>query len=76
MSLLDTRGHRCPIPVVRTETALRALAPGETLTVLADDPVAGLDIPHFAREAGYAVEKLDDDRAPLVFRLSKPLETR
>ena len=53
--LLDTTGHRCPIPVVRTEAALRGLAAGAVLDVLADDPLAAVDIPHFCRQAGHAV---------------------
>lgn len=53
--VLDTTGHRCPIPVVRAEAALRALPPGGLLAVLADDPLAAVDIPHFCRQAGHAV---------------------
>ena len=52
---LDTTGHRCPIPVVRTEAALRAMAAGEVLAVLADDPLAAVDIPHFCRQNGHEV---------------------
>ncbi|MEQ8344082.1 MAG: sulfurtransferase TusA family protein [Sneathiellaceae bacterium] len=52
---LDTTGHRCPIPVVRTEAALRALPRGAVLEVLADDPLAAVDIPHFCRQAGHDV---------------------
>lgn len=50
--LLDLRGLKCPLPVLRTRKALTALAPGDRLEVLADDPLAGLDIPNFVREAG------------------------
>lgn len=51
---LDTRGLRCPLPVIRMEAALRRLGPGKTLKILSDDPVAVIDIPHFAREGGHA----------------------
>lgn len=59
---LDATGHRCPIPVVRTEAALRALRPGQVLSVRADDPLAAVDIPHFCRQAGHevAVERGED----------------
>ncbi len=50
---LDLRGLRCPLPALRTEKALRHAAPGERLVVLADDPLAGIDIPHLCRTEGH-----------------------
>jgi len=57
---LDLRGHRCPVPVIRLEAALRRLAPGEEITVLADDPVAAVDIPHFCQAGGHKTRRLPD----------------
>ena len=45
--MLDARGYRCPAPILRMERALRLMADGERLLLLADDPIAGIDIPHF-----------------------------
>lgn len=50
---LDLIGLRCPLPALRTEKALRAMKPGDRLEVLADDPLASLDIPHLCQEAGH-----------------------
>lgn len=50
---IDARGLRCPLPVLRMEAALRRLPPGGQVRLIADDPVAAVDIPHFAREAGH-----------------------
>lgn len=50
---LDLRGLRCPLPALRTEKALRRAAAGDRLLVLADDPLAGLDIPHLCRTQGH-----------------------
>ncbi|GGE14030.1 transcriptional regulator [Aureimonas endophytica] len=64
-AMLDLRGLRCPLPVLRTEKALKAAPAGTTLVVLADDPLAGLDIPHLCREKGYellAAEARDSHR--------------
>lgn len=49
---LDLRGLRCPLPVLKTRKALLSLNPGDELTVLADDPLAAVDIPNFVRESG------------------------
>ena len=51
--LLDARGLACPLPRSR-RAALAALAPGETLVVLATDPEAPVDIGALAAEAGHA----------------------
>ena len=68
---LDARGYRCPIPVLRVEARLRALGPGGRLLVCADDPLAVLDIPHFCRAAGHAVERLPDDGGACVFLVTR-----
>ena len=56
-AILDVRGLRCPMPVIRMEAELRRLPAGGRLRILADDPVAAVDIPHFAREAGWSCDR-------------------
>lgn len=50
---IDARGLKCPLPVLKTEKALATLSPGEKLIVLADDPVARVDIPLYCKKNGY-----------------------
>lgn len=52
---LDATGLMCPLPVLRARKALRALAPGGRLTVLATDPAAPGDFTAFCRETGHAL---------------------
>jgi tRNA 2-thiouridine synthesizing protein A len=47
--VLDARGLSCPLPIVKTAGALRSLASGELLEVLATDPGS---VPDFAAWAG------------------------
>jgi len=61
---IDARGLLCPLPVLRARKRLNALPPGAVLRVLADDPAALVDIPHFCAEAGHALL----DRAVLAGR--------
>ena len=49
---VDARGHRCPTPTLRLRRAVERAGPGELLALLADDPLARVDVPHFARERG------------------------
>jgi tRNA 2-thiouridine synthesizing protein A len=44
--LVDARGHRCPVPSLRLRRALARAAPGTIVTLLADDPLARIDVPH------------------------------
>jgi tRNA 2-thiouridine synthesizing protein A len=50
--LVDARGHRCPVPTLKLRRAMAAAAPGARLKLIADDPLAKIDVPHFLAEAG------------------------
>lgn len=50
---LDAIGLLCPLPVLKARKRLQAMAVGEVLQILADDPAAIIDIPHFCAEAGH-----------------------
>ncbi len=43
--ILDTRGSYCPQPVIDTDAAMRELAPGQVLEILADDVGVRYDLP-------------------------------
>lgn len=58
---IEARGLICPLPVLRTGKVLRGLAPGSIVRVLADDPMAIIDIPHFCIEAGHTLLEQSDD---------------
>ncbi|WP_309604018.1 sulfurtransferase TusA family protein [Phenylobacterium sp.] len=53
--LIDARGHRCPVPTLRLRKALAAAPVGARVRLLADDPMARIDVPHFAKEAGAVI---------------------
>lgn len=50
---LDAIGLLCPLPVLKARKRLKSMAPGEVLCVLASDPAAVVDIPHFCSESGH-----------------------
>ena len=49
---LDTLGLLCPLPVLKARKRLQTLKNGEQLIMLADDPAAIIDVPHFCTESG------------------------
>ncbi|MGL5817446.1 MAG: sulfurtransferase TusA family protein [Phycicoccus sp.] len=53
--VVDARGTRCPVPVIRVARATRDLAPGTTVVLLADDVAARSDVPAWGRLRGHAV---------------------
>ena len=52
--LVDARGLRCPLPLVRARVALAALGPSESLVVLATDPESPIDLAALAADVGRA----------------------
>jgi len=56
---LDAVGLLCPLPVLKARKRLTSLASGQVLKILADDPAAVIDVPHFCAEQGHSVLKAD-----------------
>jgi tRNA 2-thiouridine synthesizing protein A len=70
---LDCVGLYCPEPVFQAREGIDAIAVGEVLEIIADDPAAEEDITRFAKRAGHqvvAMEK-DDDRIRFLIRKGK-----
>ena len=59
--LIDARGLRCPLPVLKMEKRLAALPAGAVLTVLATDPMAKVDIPLYCRQHGHDCSLSSED---------------
>ena len=53
-AVLDVRGLRCPLPLLRARRALAELGAGEALLVLATDPEAPIDLAALASDEGRA----------------------
>lgn len=53
--VVDARGLRCPLPVIRLARAAADRPPGSELVVLATDPAAAHDVPAWARMRGHEV---------------------
>jgi tRNA 2-thiouridine synthesizing protein A len=70
--LVDARGHRCPVPTLRLRKALEAAAPGARVRLLADDPMARIDVPHFAAETGVRILTRQEVDGGFSFLVEKP----
>ncbi|WP_425098477.1 sulfurtransferase TusA family protein [Tropicibacter sp. S64] len=68
---LDAIGLLCPLPVLKARKRLQALASGDVLRVLTDDPAAIIDMPHFCAEAGHTLLDQREVGATMVWRIRK-----
>lgn len=74
--LVDARGLRCPLPVARARNRLAAMSEGSRLDVLADDPLALLDMQSFcAREGHTFLGHRDEGRGVIRMRLLRGAAT-
>jgi tRNA 2-thiouridine synthesizing protein A len=51
-TLLDARGLKCPLPILKAKKALKEVAAGATLRVIATDPGSVADFAAFCRATG------------------------
>ena len=66
--VLDCLGEACPVPLIRTQRALAALAVGDVLVVQVDHSCAMKNVPEWAEKAGhnFEIEEVDDGRWEIV----------
>lgn len=60
---LDAKGLNCPMPLIRTRLALKAVAVGETLTVWATDPTSYVDIRLFCETTDQELVSAEEEEA-------------
>ena len=68
---LDALGLLCPLPVLKARKRLKSMAAGSVLEVLADDPAAIIDVPHFCSEAGHTLVSQADTDTHHIYLIRK-----
>jgi tRNA 2-thiouridine synthesizing protein A len=68
---LDLRALKCPLPALLAKKALGKAAPGVVLTVLADDPLAAVDIPHMCHGEGHDMQAVTQRDGYRVFTIKR-----
>ena len=66
---IDTRGTKCPMPVLKTKRALAAMQSGEVLCVLATDPASVKDLAQFATQTGHKVLDQEENNGEYIHYL-------
>lgn len=68
---LDALGLLCPLPVLKARKRLGPLPDGAVLKLLADDPAAVIDVPHFCAEAGHLLLRQSDGDGHQIYLIRK-----
>lgn len=68
---LDATGLTCPLPILRTRKALKDLAAGDVLEVLATDPAAVKDMAAFCDATGHRLVEWHEAEGLFSFTLMK-----
>jgi tRNA 2-thiouridine synthesizing protein A len=69
--LVDARGLLCPLPVLKLRKKLKSVPSGTLLQLLATDPAAVVDVPHFCMESGHELVEINDDGTATTYSVRK-----
>lgn len=64
---IDATGLLCPLPVLKARKRLKGMARGSVLRLVATDPAAVVDVPHFCAEAGHELLAAGAEGAAQVY---------
>lgn len=68
---IDALGLLCPLPVLKARKRLKAMESGQVLRLLADDPAAVVDVPHFCAEGGHTLVASENSGAKRAYFIRK-----
>jgi tRNA 2-thiouridine synthesizing protein A len=69
--LLDTKGLRCPLPVLRARKAMKDMDPGQVIEIHATDPGSVQDFHAFCETTGHALLDSRRDGEVFIFEIRK-----
>lgn len=68
---IDASGLLCPLPVLKARKRLLGMAKGGVLRLIATDPAAVIDVPHFCAESGHDLLSCDTQSAPQIYLIRR-----
>ncbi len=70
--VIDARGHRCPVPTLKLQKQMRKTPAGAAVVLIADDPMAQIDVPHFCNQHRYLLQSTEAFGTGWRFDIVKP----
>lgn len=71
--ILDFTGLKCPLPVLKARRALKSLATGQLVEIIADDPASPIDFEHFCETSGHKLERQSEQDGLFTFLIRKSI---
>lgn len=68
-TVLDVKGLNCPLPILRTKKAIKELAVGAELEVVATDPGSVKDMEAFCKQTGNELKGWNDNGGVFTFNI-------
>ena len=68
---IDCLGLFCPMPILKTREAMKALGVGQVLEMTSDDPASDADMRSWSRKTGHELIEIDRDGAVYRFLIRK-----
>lgn len=65
-TVVDARGHKCPVPSLRLRKAMEGRPSGARLTLLATDAMARIDVPFLMQDVGGRVVQIEETDGALA----------
>lgn len=71
VAVLDVKGLKCPMPLLKAKKALNELAAGDLLRVIATDPGSERDFETFSAQSGHALLEFERRGEAFIYLLRK-----
>ena len=71
VTLLDVKGLKCPMPLLKAKKALNGLDSGALLRVIATDPGSEKDFETFSAQSGHALLEFERQDDTFIYLLRK-----
>lgn len=68
---LDVKGLNCPLPVLRTKKAMKAVPKGDVLVVEATDPNVMRDIPALCEASGFELLSSEEQNGVFILKIQQ-----
>jgi tRNA 2-thiouridine synthesizing protein A len=68
---IDALGLLCPLPVLKARKRLKSVPDGGVVKLLADDPAAVIDVPHFCAQSGHELLAQFEEGSHQVYLIQK-----
>jgi len=68
---LDSKGLKCPLPILKAKKSIAQMETGQTLEVLSTDPGSVLDFEALCRQTGHELLESKKEDGVYIFLLKK-----